>query len=471
MSRVTYINYKDIPSLEGPSIHKRIEAGDILIIQDAPEVHWLSRLLKIYEQQYFEGDGQSVLDLVEHKSAPTIQNITLLRDFVRRIRSTHTLPGLFSSFAKIARFPNPVVLDVGLCRLVFPDNILSQIQERQDIFPPEDFHSPRNGALEEVFYARKEYGQPHRELDLPHSAMQTHLWFPLHDIAEDESLLIFPEAYRQDIVVDLAKKEQPPETWGLGHPLKLALKKGDMIMFHSEHVHASPYRRGKAFRFSYDFRIVNDCLHDHGWHHQEFWNVGNFTRNQEALNTAANEFELFNSEEKDIDPFRGNSSFQLGMSYINYCRKWGQDMSQTEIESAFDASNRLPLCEDRNFALASIFKLRTRRLAQNALRKVIDYSASYYWLARASEGLLAMQDTQNGMRGIEKAIQAAQQTHPNYAHNPTSYQNGRKKSNSEPTPELIKNRLNLLKNHYQSMVLNEHSLEYAFFRPLSARII
>ena len=65
---------------------------------------------------------------------------------------------------------------------------------RRDLVHQDDWNylSPYDSA--EPIFTRGS-AMPHRDFSRPHYGFQINLWFPLTDLAENELLMFFPEAY------------------------------------------------------------------------------------------------------------------------------------------------------------------------------------------------------------------------------------------------------------------------------------
>jgi ectoine hydroxylase-related dioxygenase (phytanoyl-CoA dioxygenase family) len=99
-------------------------------------------------------------------------------------------------------------------------------------------------------------GNPHRDIDGPHYTFQMNFWFPLHRVEEGSSLLLFPDIYTKDVLY----QQQPanprdPDSWGYGKPVCRAMDPGDIVLFHSQHFHASPTRNPTADRLTVELRV------------------------------------------------------------------------------------------------------------------------------------------------------------------------------------------------------------------------
>jgi hypothetical protein len=101
-------------------------------------------------------------------------------------------------------------------------------------------------------------------------------WFPLHDLEADGSLLLFPDVARQRVGSYLPVSGSPPEQWGYGRPLQVALQRGDALLFHSEQYHASPVAAGLRPRISMEIRVSLACPDDNAVYRRLFWDLKNF---------------------------------------------------------------------------------------------------------------------------------------------------------------------------------------------------
>jgi hypothetical protein len=168
---------------------------------------------------------------------------------------------------------------------MFPDRLSEIARARPDLFDPREFD--RN-ELEPMPHGPS-WGHAHRDVDARHYHFQANLWFPLHDLDAKRTLLIFPESYRRDVPQygALPDPERPHE-WGFGEPLQVPLKFGDMLLFHSQQLHASPSQSRERSRFTVELRVAAGCIDDNACAYRRmFWNSANFRPAVPTERTAA----------------------------------------------------------------------------------------------------------------------------------------------------------------------------------------
>jgi ectoine hydroxylase-related dioxygenase (phytanoyl-CoA dioxygenase family) len=105
------------------------------------------------------------------------------------------------------------------------------------------------------------------------------MWLPLHDIPSGAALLLFPQCYRRQVAFyDEVDRNAPPDTWGYGQAVRQAMSRGDVLLFHSQHFHASPTQEPDLARVTVEIRVGTGCHDDNGTtYRRSFWNVRNFT--------------------------------------------------------------------------------------------------------------------------------------------------------------------------------------------------
>ncbi|MCB0309932.1 MAG: hypothetical protein KDD42_01775 [Bdellovibrionales bacterium] len=469
----TELHYSTLSS-QPLTAYERLRRGEIVVVRQCPELLIMREVLASWEQHHNRSSAPSkILEMIDHKQRPSIQTIMALYSGLRRMRQTYFVPTLLADLVRLLGFSEPMLLEVGLNRLVLPVDIGDQIQSRKDLFMEEDFQSRRHGPLQEIFYVRKDYGQPHRELDQPHSIFQSHLWFPLHDMPAEESLLLFPDYYREDILVDRGQKHLPVEEWGLGKPLQIALKAGDMILFHSEHIHGSVKRKDETIRLSYDFRVITDCPHDHGWHHQDFWNYRNFVpahnnpavAGERAVNILNSCFESVPSS--SLEHFNRCSSTAVAQQYVEWVIYNLDTVSQTFLEELPQVFAKFPFAEDRYLTVAWLCWPRNNDLARSLLETVCSETSSYYWAWRGARLAAALGCTTLANQTFNKAAQLCGATKQTLDSNPTPYRNGRRQTSPEVTPEVA---LNFIEQDLQALqegtLYDPNETQFGFNAPL-----
>src|SRR5262249_21503516 len=135
------------------------------------------------------------------------------------------------------------------------------------------------GETAEAFLgATNKGGGPHRDVDVAHYTFQLNFWFPLHDVPAENSLLLFPEIYTKPVPYQqIPDPLREPDRWGYGKALRRALRVGDLVLFHSQHFHASPSEAPERDRLSAELRIASACIDDNAHVYRRlFWRAENF---------------------------------------------------------------------------------------------------------------------------------------------------------------------------------------------------
>jgi nitrite reductase/ring-hydroxylating ferredoxin subunit len=109
---------------------------------------------------------------------------------------------------------------------------------------------------------------PHRDswLDCPDNAVN--LWAAIGPVQHGNGLSVFPEAYRWRL--SFVPGGGVPRGQALGVPITCELAPGDVLLFHSDHVHASELNRCEATRHVVSFRVCVDRPHFPNGHYHHY---------------------------------------------------------------------------------------------------------------------------------------------------------------------------------------------------------
>lgn len=117
---------------------------------------------------------------------------------------------------------------------------------------------------------------PHRDhwLDCPDNALN--IWAALGPVSTGNGLTVFPEHYLEDIPFNA--KGEVPRGVRLKKPFTFDLAPGDVVLFHSAHLHGSEVNRTDDTRAAISFRVTFGKPHfPHGHYHDylaEAWQDG-----------------------------------------------------------------------------------------------------------------------------------------------------------------------------------------------------
>jgi hypothetical protein len=251
---------------------RELVRSNIFIIRELAAIDAIYHLiLDSTEAEYGKEDRAVVASFLDHGTLPSEDCFTRFVTLVERLRDGRAFSSVFSSaIFQITSGIEPTLIDTGYLRIVLPSGPLhEQIRRRPELYQMRDRHDPEvmimtGGAL------------AHRDIQAPHFSTQMNFWFPLHDLEADGSLLLFPDVARQRVGSYLPVSGSPPEQWGYGRPLQVALQRGDALLFHSEQYHASPVAAGLRPRISMEIRVSLACPDDNAVYRRLFWDLKNF---------------------------------------------------------------------------------------------------------------------------------------------------------------------------------------------------
>ena len=259
-------------------IYSLLRRGAIVLLRNVPEIHDLARTL---ERLVAHSDGaERASSIARLLRTGEIADVDTVGDFYRafrHLRDSRYLSCLLSDLIASFGLPTPILVDLGFCRIV-PSTCMDEIGRRPELFPTTQFDGTGSNEAEGMLCSTA-WGAAHRDIDVRHNHFQVNLWFPLHDIDANQSLLLFPEAYRRD-VPQYGKLEDgdTPDDWGFGRSLQLPMALGDVLVFHSQQLHASPKLRAGQNRFTVEFRAASGCIDDNaGVYRRLFWKLENFS--------------------------------------------------------------------------------------------------------------------------------------------------------------------------------------------------
>lgn len=264
----------------GPEVFRRLESGTIFLVRAVDEIFTLAnhveRTLAQAVSPACAAEAREFMLAGQRLSEDSTASLVLL---LRELRDSRYLSCLFSDLVAGFGLPAQALIDTGhfRCNLVEHGAALKARAERGAL-PPDLFVNEQVSDPEPSVGTVNTGGNPHRDVDTPHYTFQFNFWFPLHDVADTNSLLMFPDAYTANIPYQEKPAElQRPDTWGYGRPLRRAMKFGDLLLFHSQHLHASPTEAPQLNRMIAELRVACDCHDDNASVYRRlFWNLRNF---------------------------------------------------------------------------------------------------------------------------------------------------------------------------------------------------
>lgn len=204
---------------------------------------------------------------------PRAETLLCLSGVIRKFRASLRLSRCLSPLVRKLSCEPQVLLDGGISRLAIPRVRLDEIR-RCAGFADDDFERTSADGEVEIFMPGP--ANIHRDFNRIHYLFQFNIWFPLHPVDEKGVLRIWPDFYR--VPVDLPSVNAGGADT-LGKPLDYRLDLGDCVIFHGEHLHASPVAQREEDgyrRHSYDFRVAANAYDDNTHYRKNFWNLENF---------------------------------------------------------------------------------------------------------------------------------------------------------------------------------------------------
>lgn len=392
-----------------PSIFDRLQGGAIIVVRNLPEIHELGATLRRLAGR-FGGAGrvEEVAELMRVGDVPSLETLAALYRAFRYLRDTRYLSCLFSDAIASFGLPTPILIDCGFCRMVVPKDV-DQAHNRADLFGPRDDLVERK-EIEQMLQGFF-WGNAHRDIDTRHYHYQLNFWFPLHDLDQDRSLLLFPEAYRRDVpqyekLTDIERKDE----WGFGRATQMPMNFGDTLVFHSQQLHASP-SPAPGNRFTVELRAAGGCIDDNAnIYRRVFWSLCNFqprANDPKPAKVRADELARLPSPQPSIDDallgttaqailnrmFR-DAGASLAAGYIHRDDGVLDDAIKLDDAAAkriIARLDELPCGEDAWLLLARILRRQGHvDHAIQAIERVCARTQSYFWALEA--GRIAADD-------------------------------------------------------------------------------
>ncbi|WP_119419283.1 hypothetical protein [Desertibaculum subflavum] len=376
---------------------RRAMEGDIVILRNVEAV----RAVRAALDRRAVAAGADPAALAEFHAGGGTPDLPTLRGLaaaIKGLRTEREISALLAPMIRGLALPPPIRLEGGIPRLVLPAETVASARA-SGLFEAADFVKARADGPTEIFMPRP--ANIHRDYNRPHSLLQCNLWFPLHDADAATVLRLYPQAYREAIhdmdatAANLAR---------LGPPLRYALGFGDLVLFHGEHLHTSP-EPGPTRRLSYDFRIAADCEDDTAHYRDCFLDLRNFEAGGGAL-AALNELEQ------------------------------AERPGAERIAALLDAFDAAPFAEDRNLMAARRAIDIAPDLAHRALRRIVERSPHWFWVAEAGEMLATHGFRKAAIAALEKARRLARNAPRRRGYAPISYANPR----TQPDPLAVARR-------------------------------
>lgn len=434
------LNYSDF-SERKLDIHQLLREGKVVVIRKVPEILVFRDTILQHAETI---GGKSVKDelscFLHDKKIPRPEAIQVLTLVLKKVKKMHYLATLFADMVVACQAPEPLTIEYGSHRIVFSEKIIETLKRREDLFEETDFIKEWSDGQGATFMAAPI--PPHRDIGRPHYVFQFNFWFPLHRLETNETLILFPDIYRETIpdsfpypssyeIVPHRFRDNPdPATWGFGDPLLVPLECGDILLFHGEVFHGSPIPPSDSFRLSYDMRIASRCHDDNRQYLDSFRNLNNFLPEKQmgasktGFNAVARASLLFEQEKeisanilKHFEFFRGKTVAWLYSLWASQYK--GMDVSfYSNIFRVFDF---FPFAEDRYLALARSAWEKDTGFAKFVLNKVLSDTTSYFWALETGNMYACLGEEHLMEDAFAKARTLAGKTTISFDANPTAY--------------------------------------------------
>ncbi len=364
-------------------------------------------------------DADEVRAQLDDPQRFTIPVLEALYLELRELRDSRFVSCLFSDFVSRLGLPKPIKIDTGHFRFVLPflhANLREAVGNRF-----RDEREPEANDVEPMICSHMAAGV-HRDLDVAHQTFQINFFFALHPLSEKQTLVLFPNAYRQSkpYYPDY-QGELNPAKWGYGDPLQIPLDVGDMILFHSQHFHGSSSQTPERNRLSVEIRVASACDDDNATlYRRTFWDLRNFEGAESPFDRAKRLIEPrapLASEPSAETPQLG---FRRLFADSFSARQASYGLADTAVLSnaperaiptwdvmlkSLDGS---PFSEDRHVALARTMLARgTTDRATSCLRDVANRTDRYFWLLEVARIAGSAGNRELARYALEKAVGVA----------------------------------------------------------------
>jgi hypothetical protein len=377
------IDYQTLMSSQPGATFARLVGGEILLLRGVPQVERIQRHVR--RAAVANGhSGNAVDDFFSDAGGAAPDTLAAVCHAFRQVRDSRLVSRMFAPLLRAIGGPPEILADTGHFRCIFPQGFgaLASRADMAGILLP-----GRGKEPEPMLNGRTTGGMPHRDLRQTHYTFQYNLWFPLHDIPREASLLLFPQAYRRAVpfyeAVDTAA---PPDDWGYGPALRQAMRAGDVLLFHSQHFHASPSEAPDLSRVTVELRVATGCRDDNGAVYRHlFWNLKNFAEESDEQGEIAllqardgtDPQHFFSALFDDAEAARMAANLRAGPQFIRHLKP----MNDEQWLGTLDALLAAPYADDRLVALTRILLLAGHpSLAERVAGTVLTESDSYMFL-------------------------------------------------------------------------------------------
>jgi hypothetical protein len=350
--------------------------GHVFVLRAIPGIVRIREGLIKHAAGTIPAAGAELRDFYASGRIPGHTTMGSLVRAIKATRETRWISQQLAAWLKAVGFGPPILLDGGVNRLVLPADDLRSARD-SGLFDGTDFARERADGPVEVFMAQP--SNIHRDFNREHSMLMCNLWFPLHDLDADETVMVFPDAYRREIFdIDNTADNRR----GLGAPVQVALRFGDALLFHGEHMHCSPPERAGGRRHSFDLRIASRCPDDNAHYRYNFWNLNNFLSRTGAAQVG------LDSPLSIGGPLAQHHAAHGGRLCANfYCLAVERDAGFQEWGALLDVFRSYPFAEDRYLWAASLAQQRGAPESSAFATELGGRTSQFFWAIQAARFL------------------------------------------------------------------------------------
>lgn len=365
---------------DGVDVAKDLKQGSIIILRDVENI--IQYRAELVEASANHANADEVYNQLEsfyeREIMPSTNALFSLTKIIKKVRENRYLSQKMANLIRLCGFEEPILLDGGISRLVLSESAVNQLKNSNQFEIADFIREYADGPTETFMSAPSNI---HRDFNREHRLFMCNLWFPLHDIRDEESLLIYQGAYNK-LIFNMENTESNKNQ--LGDPVKICLRFGDAILFHGEHMHASPISENR--RHSYDFRIAASCNDDNAHYRYNFSNINNFITDSRNKQTLEEKYIRLAS----IKDHHANNHEHYSSNYYRTCLKKADinTLDSTNLEDILFVYKSYPFAEDRYLELAYISSGKCKQLSEAIIVYIIGQTKSYYWLLKSAELLI-----------------------------------------------------------------------------------
>tara|TARA_A100001015_G_scaffold317729_2_gene435461 strand:- start:1626 stop:2903 length:1278 start_codon:yes stop_codon:yes gene_type:complete len=383
------LSYKEAIATDN-SVFDMLQRGNILIIRGMKPI--FDGRKKFIEYATGIGGQQTLEELTDFYATgktPSLDTIFAVSETVKHFRKNHIWSRFLHHFLYSINPTGPVLYDGGIPRLVLETDFVAKAAQ-SGYFEATDFQRTDPAGTTEIFMPRAT--NIHRDYNRAHYLFQFNVWWPLHDASRKEVLRIFHSEYKKK---SFDRDCDEKELEALGAPFDYKLNFGDAVVFHGEHMHASPAGIPGLRRQSVDFRVAACCDDDNAHYRRGFLNSKNF---------------------------EGSENQKRGVDWVIEIQDTTTKKDASWFKGALNAFQDLPFSEDSYILLHDQAKQRNPKVAKDAIKAVLSQSTSFFWLLKAGERARAIGANEMAKDAANKIIEMTKNyTLPNYM--PVKYPN------------------------------------------------